>query len=96
MSVAMRADLIQQLKVGEVIEACPVFEAVFDEPLCFKVERTDAHDPKRPTAPGCLVEFSLWYFDVPVGTWAVKVDPTGDSIARLTWIDVDSAKRSMH
>ena len=92
----MRADIIQNLKVGQVIETVPVFESLFKEPLCFKVERTDAHDPDRPTAPGCLVEFSLWYFDLPVGTWAVKVDCLTDTELKLTWIDVDAAKRRMH
>jgi hypothetical protein len=92
----VKAELIQQLKVGEVVETVPVFQSVSDEPLCFKVERTDAYDPDRPTAPGCLVEFSLWYFDVPVGTWAVKVGQANGDPAKLIWIDVEKAKGEMH
>lgn len=84
----IEATLLRRLKVGEVLETVPMFEAVTEEPVCFKVERTDAHNPDRKIAPAFLVEFSIWYHELPIGTWAVKVEDSG----KMVWVDVDSAK----
>lgn len=90
----IHAEMLRGLHVGQVLETVPMFEAITEEPVCFKVERTDAHDPNRKIAPAFLVEFSLWYHEIPIGTWAVKVEETGN----LIWIDVDAAKngRTLH
>jgi hypothetical protein len=84
----IHSEMLRKLKVGEVLETLPMFEAVTDEPVCFKVERTDACDPERMNvASTFIVEFSIWYHEIPIGTWAVKVE--GEN---LEWIDVDQAK----
>ena len=90
----IHADMLRGLHVGQVLETIPMFEAITEEPVCFKVERTDAHDPNRKIAPAFLVEFSLWYHELPIGKWAVKVEESG----QLIWIDVDAAKngRTLH
>ena len=88
----IEAVMLRGLHVGQVLETVPMFEAVTDEPVCFKVERTDAHDPNRKDS--FVVEFSIWYYEVPIGTWAVKVNALG----QMVWIDVDSARngRTIH
>jgi len=90
----IHADMLRGLHVGQCLETIPMFEAITEEPVCFKVERTDAHDPSRKIAPAFLVEFSIWYHEIPIGTWAVKVEESGQMI----WIDVDGAKngRTLH
>jgi hypothetical protein len=85
----IHADMLRKLSVGQVLETVPMFEAVTEEPVCFKVERTDAHDPNREIAPAFLVEFSVWYYELPIGSWVVKVEESGEMI----WIDLDATKK---
>ena len=79
-----------KLRPGMAVETkLPVLAGVSQEGLVLRVERSDADNPDRPTAPGYLVEFSVWYFDLRIGTWAVKVGADGGR----TWIDVEASKR---
>jgi hypothetical protein len=81
-------DQLKALQVGAVVECGPIMQGLApDQPLCMKVERTNAHDAERKR-PGVLIEFSLWYFDIPIGLWAVKLD--GEE---QIWIDVERARR---
>jgi hypothetical protein len=81
-------DQLKDLKVGALLECGPIMQGISEEPLCMKVERTNAHDAERKR-PGVVIEFSLWYFDIPIGLWAVKIEEAGGQ----TWVDVDKARR---
>lgn len=79
-----------KLKLGDVIEAGPIFEAVTDEPVCFKLKSKSERGDKD--ADRAILTFEVWYHSIPIGEWAVKVDKTTTPTFETTWMDVGAAK----
>ena len=79
------------LNMGDVVEVGEVFQAVTDEPVCFKLaSRSDRGDKESDRT---ILTFEVWYHSILIGEYAVKVDKTVKPFD-TTWVDVGSAKEA--